>query len=199
MKNINISLIALVLIGILLIQPCSARVGVGVGTGKITVDEPLMPGGTYKISSMSVMNTGDEASNYSVDVTYLYEQAELRPPEEWVAFNPKTFHLEPNEGKIVELKLNIPMDAPPGNYFCFLEAHPIAEGEGFRIGVAAATKLYFSVKPANIVSALVHKVSSFMAATAPASYIVIITALIIAAVMLLRRYLSIEVKRKKPP
>lgn len=199
MKNINIRLIALAIIAILLLQPCSARVGVGVGTGKITVDEPLMPGGTYKIHSMSVMNTGDEASNYSVDVTYLYEQKELRPPEEWVVFNPKTFHLEPNEGKIVELRLNIPMDAPPGNYFSFLEAHPVAEGEGFRIGVAAATKLYFSVKPANIVSALVHKVSSFMAETAPVSYIVIIAVLVIAAVMVLRKHVAIEVRRKKPP
>lgn len=199
MKNINIRLIALAIIAILLVQPCLARVGVGVGTGKITVDEPLMPGGTYKIHSMSVMNTGDEASNYSVDVTYLYEQKELRPPEEWVVFNPKTFHLEPNEGKIVELRLNVPMDAPPGNYFCFLEAHPVTEGGGFRIGVAAATKLYFSVKPANIVSALIHKVSSFLAATAPASYIVIIAAIVIAVVLVLRKHFSIEVRRKKPP
>lgn len=196
MKN---SLIALAIIAILLLQPCSARVGVGVGTGKIAVDEPLMPGGTYKISSMSVINTGNEASNYSVDVTYLYEQKELRPPEDWVSFDPKTFYLEPNEGKVVELSLNIPMDAPPGDYFCFLEAHPVTEGEGFRIGVAAATKLYFSVKPANIVSAVFHKISSFIAATAPASYFFIIAALLIAAVMVLRKHISIEVRRKKPP
>ena len=197
MKSIN--LIVLAIIVILLVQPCSAKVGVGVGTGRITVDELLMPGGTYKISSMSVINTGDEASNYSVKVTYLYEQKELRPPVEWVVFESKTFHLEPNEAEVVELRLNIPMNAEPGDYFCFLEAHPVTEGEGFRIGVAAASKLYFSVKPANIISAAFHKISSFIAATAPASYIFAIAALLIAAVMVLRKHISIEVRRKKPP
>jgi len=199
MKNINIGLIALVLIGMLLMQPCLAKVGVGVGTGKITVDEPLMPGGTYKISSMSVLNTGDEASTYSVDVTYLHGQTELRIPEEWVVFTPETFYLNPQESKLVGVALNIPLDAEPGDYFCFLEAHPVTEGEGFRIGVAAATKLYFTVKPANIVSAFAYKLSSGMAATAPTSYIALIAVLIIAAVMVLRKHVSIEVRRKKKP
>ena len=199
MKSINSALIALVIFGIVLMQPCGARVGVGVGTGEITVNEPLMPGGTYKISSMSVHNTGDEASNYTVNVMYLYEQKELRPPKEWMVFEPETFYLEPNDRKIVEIRLNIPLDAEPGKYFCFLEAHPITEGGGFRIGVAAATKLYFSVKPANILAALVHRASLFMAETAPASYLVILAVLIIVTVMVLRKYISIEVRRKKRP
>jgi hypothetical protein len=199
MKKIHTSLVASAIIALLLIEPCSATIGVGVGTGKIAVNEPLMPGGTYTISSMSVHNTGDVASDYSVNVMYVYEQKELRPPKEWVVFEPATFHLEPNEGRIVEIRLNIPLDAEPGAYFCFLEATPKTDEGGFSIGAAAATKLYFSVKPAHILAALIHKAALFMAETAPASYLVIIAVLMIVAVIGLRKYSSIEVRRKKPP
>jgi hypothetical protein len=201
MKDRTIRVTAAVILVILMMQPCSANVGVGVGTGKIAVEDPLMPGGTYKINPISVLNTGDEASNYAVDVTYLYGQTELRIPEDWAIFSPATFFLEPGDSQIVEVALTIPLDAEPGDYFCFLEAHPVTEGEGFRIGVAAATKLYFSVKPANIVSALAHKVSAFMRETAPVSYIIIIAVLALAALVVLRKHVSIEVRRrkKKPP
>ncbi|RZN34571.1 MAG: hypothetical protein EFT35_09305 [Methanophagales archaeon ANME-1-THS] len=199
MKKIHTSLVASALLALLLIEPCSATIGVGVGRGKIAVNEPLMSGGTYTISSISVHNTGGEASDYSVNVMYLYGQKELRPPKEWVIFEPETFHLEPNEREIVEIRLKIPLDAEPGAYFCFLEATPKTEGDGFRIGAAAATKLYFSVKPANILAALVHKAASFMAETAPGSYLLIIAVSMIGAVMGLRKYSSIDIWRKKPP
>lgn len=174
-------------------------VGVGVNTGKISVDEQLTPGGMYKIRSITVLNTGDEAGDYSVRVQYLHGQNELRPPEEWVVFEPDTFHLNPGESEIVEIRLNIPLDAEPGEYFCLLEAHPISEEGGFSIGVAAATKLYFSVKYANIFFAALNKLSSRLSATAPASFIIIIAAMAIALIMVLRRYISLEVKRKRPP
>ncbi|MBN1761732.1 MAG: hypothetical protein JW878_01460 [Methanomicrobia archaeon] len=199
MKDRTIRVIAAIILVVLMMQPCSANVGVGVGTGKIAVEEPLMPGGTYKINPIVVLNTGDEAGNYAVDVTYLYGQAEQRPQEEWVGFNPKTFHLNPEETQTVAVTLTVPLDAEPGDYFCFLEAHPVSEGEGFRIGVAAATKLYFSVKPANILSALAHKVSSFLRETAPVSYIIIIAILALVALLVLRKHISIEVRRKKKP
>ncbi len=41
-----------------------ARIGVGVGTGKITIDENLKPGIIYKLPPLTVVNTGDEASDY---------------------------------------------------------------------------------------------------------------------------------------
>jgi uncharacterized membrane protein len=191
-----IKLLAALILVVVLIQPCAGTVGVGVGTGKIAVDEPLMPGGTYTLSSMTVLNTGDEPGTYTLEVTYLHEQPELRPPEEWVSFSPASFYLEPKQTKSVAITLSLPLDAEPGDYFCFLEAHPVSEGGGFRIGVAAATKLYFSVKPANIVAAIVHKVSTGLKQTAPASYIIIIAVLAIAAILVLRKHISIEVKRK---
>jgi hypothetical protein len=196
MRCWQILLIMLALAGSVLIPPCMGTVGVGVGTGKITVDEPLMPGGTYKLSPMTVLNTGDEPGNYTVEVTYLQGQPELRPPAEWVSFSPASFYLEPKQSKSVAITLYLPLDAEPGDYFCFLEAHPVMEGGGFRIGVAAATKLYFSVKPANIIAAVVHKISTGLARTAPASYIIIIAVLVIAAILVLRKHISIEVKRK---
>jgi uncharacterized membrane protein len=192
----TIKLLAALLLVVVLIPPCAGTVGVGVGTGKIAVDEPLMPGGTYQLSSMTVLNTGDEPGTYTLEVTYLHEQPELRPPGEWVSFTPASFSLEPKQSQSVAITLYLPLDAEPGDYFCFLEAHPVTEGGGFRIGVAAATKLYFSVKPATIIAAMVHKVSSGLKQTAPASYIVIIAVLAIAVIFVLRKHISIEVKRK---
>jgi hypothetical protein len=145
---------------------------------------------------MTVLNTGDEPGTYTLEVTYLQGQPELRPRGEWVSFSPASFKLEPKQSQSVAITLHLPLDAEPGDYFCFLEAHPVMEGGGFRIGVAAATKLYFSVKPSNIVAAIVHRFSSGLARTAPASYIIIIAALAIAAVLVLRKHISIEVKRK---
>ena len=45
----------------------------------------------------------------------------------------------------------VPVKTKPGEYFAFLESGPVAEGgPGTSGGVAVATKLYFTVVPANL-------------------------------------------------
>jgi len=44
-----------------------ANVGVGVGLGKIQIDELLKSGGIYKLPSIPVINTGDEAGDSRTD------------------------------------------------------------------------------------------------------------------------------------
>lgn len=176
-----------------------AKIGVGVGLGKIQIDEPLSPGGIYKLPSLPVLNTGDEAGDYEVAVTYQHEQAPLRPEEAWFSFNPKAFHLEADGSQKVDVSLNLPVKVKPGDYFAYLEAHPTAKKEGVTIGVAAATKLYFTVKPSGILGATVARVTSWFENNAPYSYWGFGVLVVLTAILTFRRFFILELafKRKK--
>ena len=148
-----------------------AKVGVGVGLGKIQIDEELSPGGIYNLPSLPVLNTGDEDTEYEVEVTYLQDQPELIPPSEWFTFSPQRFPLGPGESRVVGVTLTLPLDARPGDYFAFLEAHPTAKGEGVTVGIAAATKLNFTIKPRGVFGAAVERIRSLFENNKPGSYI----------------------------
>ena len=145
-----------------------AGVGVGVNLGKIKIDQPLKPGGIYNFPPLGVINTGDKPGDYEIEVTYHQDQPELRPAQEWFNFNPQQFYLEPGQSQSVAIKLALPVRVKPGDYFAYLEAHPIIKsGPGTTIGVAAATKAYFTIAPANIWQAIYYKISSFFVIYAP--------------------------------
>ncbi len=192
MKKILISL----LIPALFASPlfALASVGVGVNLGKINIEEPLKPGGLYTFPVIGVINTGDTAGDYAFEVTYHQDQPELRPDAEWFSFSPSEFHLEAGKSQNVEIQLSLPVKMKPGDYFAYLEAHPVVlSGPGTTIGVAAATKTYFTVVPANLWQALIHRVSSFFSLYAPWPQVVL--AIVIGAVLisLFRRFFSFSV------
>ncbi len=177
----------------------SAKIGVGVGLGKIQIDDPLYPGGIYKLPSLPVLNTGDEAGDYEVAVTYQHEQEQLRPEGAWFSFNPQSFYLEAGGSQKVDISLNLPVKVKPGDYFAYLEAHPTAKKEGVTIGVAAATKLYFTVKPSGILGAAIARVRSWFENNAPYSYWALAGLIALAVILVLRRFFALELalKRKK--
>ncbi|MCH7756842.1 hypothetical protein IIC45_02030 [Patescibacteria group bacterium] len=192
MKRILISL----LIPALFASPlfALASVGVGVNLGKINIEEPLKPGGLYTFPVIGVINTGDTAGDYAFEVTYHQDQPELRPDAEWFSFSPSTFSLGAGESQNVEIQLSLPVKMKPGDYFAYLEAHPVVvSGPGTTIGIAAATKTYFTVVPANLWQALIHRVSSFFSLYAPWPQVVL--AIIIGAVLLslFRRFFSFNI------
>ena len=175
----------------------SAKVGVGVGLGKVQLDETLSPGGVYNLPSLPVLNTGDEDGEYEVEVTFLTDQEELRPDASWFSFTPQSFHLDAGSSQLVEVALTLPVDARPGDYFAFLEAHPVVKAEGTTIGVAAATKLNFTVKPSGILGAAVERVRSLIETNAPTSYYVLGIAGGIIILASARRYFTVSVGLKK--
>lgn len=137
-----------------------ARIGVGVGVGKIEIDETLKPGGFYDLTSLVIINTGDEPADYEITVAYHFEQLELRPAKEWFSFSPAAFYLKPNEVQNVAVKLTLPVNAKPGDYFAYLQGQPktkVNTTGGATIGVAAATKLYFSIVPSNIFQGIYYR------------------------------------------
>ena len=147
--------------------------GVGINLSEVRVDERLTPGGIYNLPQVTVFNTGQEGAEYTVTIAYLSDQEEQRPPLGWFKFSPDTFHLEPNESQVVSITLTLPVRPRPGSYFAFIQARGAPTSEGVGVAVAAATKLYFDVRPANVWVAVTTRVEDLFQDRAPTSYIVL--------------------------
>lgn len=176
-----------------------ARIGVGVGTGKIQVDEKLKPGIIYNLPDLAVINTGDEASDYEVSVSFQQDQPQVMPEQSWFVFTPEKFYLQPGEVKNVSVRLDLPLKVNPGEYFAYLEAQPLKKVEKGKtsIGVAAAAKLYFTIVPANIFQGIYYKVISFFKVYAPWPERVLWVLLFAAAFVIAKKYLKINIGIKK--
>lgn len=194
-------LLTFLLINIVLLLPSSsfAKLGVGIGTGKIVVDEQLRSGVIYNLPSLTVANTGDETSDYTVSVAYHTDQPELRPEKEWFIFSPEVFKLEPGESKVVEVKLNLPLRTEPGSYFAYLEGSPVINKDDGKssVGIAAAAKLYFEIIPSNIFEAIYFKVASFFQVYAPWPQRASLAIGVVGLALVLRKYLNFDITFKK--
>lgn len=177
-----------------------ARIGVGVATGKIVVNEKLKPGIIYTLPPLTVINTGDIPSDYEVETTYFETQKQMKPPNNWFIFSPHHFHLQPGRVQTVTIKLNLPLRVTPGDYFGFLEAHPMQKSKAglTTVGIAAATKLYFSVVPANIFSAIWYKILSFWEVYAPWPQRVLLGLALLVILFLFKKFFNIQINIKKP-
>lgn len=193
-------LIGLIMIFLFSSQIACARIGVGVNTGKIEVSEKLKAGMIYKLPSITIINTGDEPSEYITSVAYQQSQPEFKPKQDWFIFSPAKFHLEPGKAQIVEIKINLPLKIEPGDYFAYLEGRPVAtvtEGKT-TLGVAAASKLYFTVIPASIWHGIYYKIISFWKVYAPWPQRTIGIIVIIISLALFRKFFKIQINVKKP-
>lgn len=185
---------------VLLVFPAAvlASIGVGVGTGRIVVQEKLKSGGIYTLPPVTVFNTGTQKSDYSVAVTLNEKQPQLKPNPKWFSFSPDQFTLETKKSQIVTPYINLPISTPPGEYFAYLEAHPagaVQQGST-AVGVAAATKLSFTVAPSNILYGIYYRLLSLYKEFAPYSYIV--TAIIVLVILwrIIRKRLSLQISVK---
>ena len=98
------------------------------------------------------------------------------------------------------MQLALPLKMAPGDYFSYLEAHPvIIAGPGTTIGIAAATKTYFTVEPANIFQAVTYRISSFVVNNAPWTYVVLAIVLGAILIVLFQRFFSLQfgIRRKE--
>ena len=195
MKN---TIFVIVLVFLLFPSVLLGKIGVGVGTGKIQVEDQLKPGIIYELPSFNVINTGDEASDYAISIEYHEQQPELKPVREWFTFSPQEFYLEPGEIKSVDMKLNLPVSMEPGNYFAYIEAHPVKKSQtgDTSINIAAASKLYFTVVPANIFSGMYYKVLSFWRVYAPWPQRVLTIVAVLVLITLFKKFFNIKIDIK---
>lgn len=175
-----------------------AKVGVGMGAGEIRLTEPVKPGGIYELPSLRIFNTGDEVTTYGMDVAFHQDHPELRPAQSWFSFNPSTFTLAPNASQEVKVTMIVPVKAEPGDYFAFIESGPVASNApGTSVGVAVATKLFFTMVPANIWQAIGYRVSAFFDTYSPWSWVVLGIVVIVVLLILFRRFFSFNIAMRK--
>jgi len=191
----------LCLISPIIVQKSLAGIGVGVGTSVIRVDELLKPGIIYEFPSLSVINTGDEPSEYEAGVEYHDKQMQFRPKREWFAFDPPKFHLEPGQVQIVKIRVSLPFNVIPGDYFAYIEGRPLKKtvNGSASIGVAAAAKLYFTTVPASKASAFYYRILSLWKLGEPWSTRICILIGVIILILILKKFLHIQINVKRPP
>lgn len=176
-------------------------IGVGVGTGRIKLDEPIKPSLTYALPSIAVFNNGDVTSEYEMTVEFNETQPQLKPQAEWITFSPKTFTLEPGKAQQVAITINPDYSAVPGDYFAYLEAHPLKRDQSGRaaVQVAAATKFEFKIIPANMFQRVYYALQAFWNKHKPILLPALIALLIVILVLIARRYLKVELKKPEKP
>lgn len=194
------SLLLLLFLSVIFPTSVFATLGVGVGTGKIQIDEKLKPGIIYQFPPFTVINTGDEPSGYEADISYHEKQSQLAPPKSWFIFSPQKFHLDPGKVQIVNVKLNLPIRVQPGDYFAYLEGHPVKKSQAGQtsVGIAAAAKLYFTVIPGNFLEGIYYKIASFWKVYSPWPQRLLILLVIGAAYLWVRKHFNIQIGLKKP-
>lgn len=175
-----------------------AKIGVGMGAGEVRVTEDIKPGGIYSLPNLRVFNTGDETTTYGMNVAYHQDNPQLRPAKSWFTFTPATFTVEPGESQEVHITMFVPVKTDPGEYFAFLESGPVAEGgPGTSVGVAVATKLYFTVVHANMWEAITYRISAFLTTYAPWSWIGLGLVLVGVVGFLFARFFSLNISLRK--
>jgi hypothetical protein len=105
--------------------------------------------------------------------------------------------LEAKQAESVNIRLTLPTGADPGDYFAFIEAHPMNESQGVRISIAAATKLSFTVKPSNWFQAQRVQLNRYIDDNEPWSYVIPGAALIALLLLTLRRFFRVRLRLER--
>jgi hypothetical protein len=148
---------------------------------------------------MSVINNGDETATYGIKVEYKSKPDRLVPGRDWFTFSPDKFVIEPGKAQMVNVKMTVPIKAVPGDYFCFLSAFPIQGSTpgSTAVGIAVASKLFFTIAPSNIFVGIYYRVASLIVRYAPWTYIVFGVIILAIFLKFVGRFISVDIGIKK--
>ena len=140
-------------------QTADASIGVGVQASPVRLGSMAHRGERYALP-LDVVNTGTEAETVSMRVERLSRGPGRAVPPSWIQFAGPAVQIAPGKAARVSLELVVPGQARPGEYLSDIVVSSSAAGQAGtgNLGVAAATKLEFSVS-----SAPAHGASSFPA------------------------------------
>jgi hypothetical protein len=175
--------------------PAAASSGVSIDVGSIAVSEQLSPGGEYKLPTFGVRNPGTDETSYVLVVSYVDEQAPLRPPQDWFTFNPSTLTLPAGESHKVDTSIDIPAEAEPGEYAALIGPQIVAAGEGAQVGAGAAARLTFTIQPSSAFDAWFRWLWRFLGDN-PWLWIAALAVAVLVILWLLRRRFSISISRR---
>jgi hypothetical protein len=130
-------------------QTSDASVGVGVQASPVRLGSMAHRGERFALP-LDVVNTGSEAEAVSMRVERLSRGPGWDVPPSWIQFPGSAVQIAPGKAARVSLELVIPDRAKPGVYLSdiVVSGSATAQAGANNIGVAAATKLEFSVSSA---------------------------------------------------
>ena len=173
MRNLLLGAALLLTLLVVFAPSATADKGVGVDVGSVEVGTSLKPGRGHYLPRFGVINTGDEATGYELSVGYLDGQTSRRPDQTWFSFDPQSFSLDPGLTREVRVEINLPASAEPGEYAALLRAQTVSEHQtGTTFGVAAATRLSFTVSSTGWLSAQRHAIDRWLNDHSPWVYLV---------------------------
>jgi hypothetical protein len=134
-----------------------ASVGLGIQAGPVRLAGGAHPGGTYPLPAVYVINTGTQDESVVIRVEHLSPGAGRAVPSSWVQATGSAVKLSGNQSARIPLQLTVPRGAQPGAYLSDVVAKGSAAlgAGGANLGVAAATKLQFTVVPGAVSASLV--------------------------------------------
>jgi hypothetical protein len=174
----------------------SAAKGVAVDLGLIEIDEPLSPGGTYRLPTLGVRNPGNETGTYSMHIGQTGNEDAAELQEAWFTFSPSEFQLDPGATTPVAISMHLPADIAPGRYEGLLSAGLAPEGGGAQVGAAAAARLTFEVEASTTFEALIREITTFVGGLAPWSYLVLALAALAILLRWATRRFSLRLERR---
>ena len=149
-RALTVVLLASVLV-VAMAAPAFASLGVGTDTGKITIDKPLVAGGSYPLTQFGIFNAGDTPYGYQMHIAPSNRKGMLAP-EAWFDFAPGAFYLFPKQSGVVHTTLRVSVDATPGVYSVQLQGSPKlpdSKVPGGHLNVGAGPILTFTVVQPN--------------------------------------------------
>jgi hypothetical protein len=184
---------------IALVMPAPAHAGSGVALdlGAVDVDQALVPGGRYRLPTIGVRNPGTSASSYVMTVSVPEGLTSAGLEDDWFAFTPSTFALEPGDTQPVEVSLELPPGARAARYEGLLVAQVTSpDGKGVQIGAAAGTRLTFTVRPANWLQGFLQWLWALLVGGAPWTYLLPALLGMLAGARFFKRRFSFRLERR---
>jgi len=126
-----------------------ASIGIGIQMGPVRLPDVAHPGGSYWLPDVLVVNTGTQDEAVAIDVQRVSPGQGLTVPPSWVRQGGGPVTLAHDQSARIPLRLVVPSSAKPGTYFSDVIAKGstgLAAGSA-NLGVAAATKLEFTIAP----------------------------------------------------
>lgn len=169
-----------------------------VGLGEIKLQEELTPGGVHRLPNLPVVNNGEVGVDVDLTVEVPPSTNEEIPLsnslKRWFRFSPQQFHLEPKQGRSVQLSLFLPFIVPKGIYRVLLEARPISGAGNENIGPTSVTRLIFSVGAApGIGGAFYQRITTLWNFYQPWTTILALLLDFLLIFLLLRRVVFLEI------
>lgn len=185
-----------VLAGACLTAPASADRGVALDLSRVTITDRLLPGGGYRLPVFGVRNPGDERARYRMAVSIVTGQAGRQPPSEWFRFAPAGFSLGPGRSRPVQVRLDLPAGADPGDYAAIVGPQLLSSGGGAQVGAGAAAHVSFTVEPSTLLEAYWLEVRGFLGRHMPWTWAVPLALTLLTTGWFLRGRFTLTVARR---